>query len=134
MWIDIYLGPLEIIVYNVGTQFTSLEFVQNTKAIGSVTKCVLVKAHHLIGIVERYYRPLWRAYEIITKELPQVAKQITLQIAVKATNNTAGPNGLVPTLLVFGTFLRISINDTPLTTTIKRGKAIQKAIKEVVEL
>jgi hypothetical protein len=55
-------------------------------------------------------------------------------MAVKATNDTAGPDGLVLTLLVFGTFPRISINDTPLTTTIKRGKAIQKAIKEVAEL
>jgi hypothetical protein len=66
-----YLGPPEIIVHNAGTQFISLEFVQNAKAIGSVTKCVLVlvKAYYLIGIVERYYRPLWRAYEIITKEL-----------------------------------------------------------------
>ena len=73
-----YLGPPEMIIYNTGTQFISLEFVQNTKAIGSVTKCVLVKAHHSIGIVERYHRPLRRAYEIITKELPQVAKQITL--------------------------------------------------------
>ena len=55
-------------------------------------------------------------------------------MAVKATNDTAGPDGLIPTLLVFGTFPRISINDTPSTTTIERGKAIQKAIKEVVEL
>ena len=69
-----YLGPLEMIVHDVGTQFTSSEFVQNTKAIGSVTKCVPVEAHHLIGIVERYHGPLRRAYEIITKELPQVAK------------------------------------------------------------
>jgi hypothetical protein len=55
-------------------------------------------------------------------------------MAVKATNNTAGPNGLIPTLLVFSTFSRISINNTLLITTIKRGKAIQKAIKEVIEL
>ena len=129
-----YLGPLEMIVHDAGTQFTSSEFVQNIKAIGSVTKCVPVEAHHSIGIVERYHRPLRRAYEIITKELPQVAKQIVLQMAVKATNDTAGPDGLVPTLLVFGTFPRMSINDTPSTTTIERGKAIRKAIKEVVEL
>ena len=55
-------------------------------------------------------------------------------MAVKVTNNTAGPDSLVPTLLVFGTFSRISINNTPSTTTIKRGKAIKKAIKEVAEL
>jgi len=29
-------------------------------------------------------------------------------MAVKAINNTASPNGLVPTLLVYGAYLRIS--------------------------
>jgi hypothetical protein len=29
-------------------------------------------------------------------------------MAVKAVNNTAGPNELVPTLLVYGAYLRIS--------------------------
>jgi hypothetical protein len=29
-------------------------------------------------------------------------------MAVKAINNTAGPNGLVPTLLVYGAYPRIS--------------------------
>ena len=29
-------------------------------------------------------------------------------MAVKAINNTAGPNGLVPTFLVYGAYLRIS--------------------------
>jgi hypothetical protein len=29
-------------------------------------------------------------------------------MAVKAGNNTAGPNGLVPTLLVYRAYLRIS--------------------------
>ena len=45
-------------------------------------------------------------------------------MAVKVTNDTVGPDGLIPTLLVFGTFPRISINDTLLTITIKRGKVI----------
>jgi hypothetical protein len=29
-------------------------------------------------------------------------------MAVKAINDTTGPNGLVPTLLVYGAYLRIS--------------------------
>jgi hypothetical protein len=31
-----------------------------------------------------------------------------LQLAVKAVNDTASPNGLVPTLLVFGAYPRLS--------------------------
>ena len=34
-------------------------------------------------------------------------------MAVKAVNNTAGPDGLVPTLLVYGAYPRISNLDSP---------------------
>ena len=34
-------------------------------------------------------------------------------MAVKAINNTASPNGLVPTLLVYGAYLRINNLDPP---------------------
>jgi len=38
-------------------------------------------------------------------------------MAVKAVNNTASPNGLVPTLLVYGAYPRISKLD-PLTPSV----------------
>ena len=34
-------------------------------------------------------------------------------MAVKAVNDTTGPNGLVPTLLVYGAYPRISKLDPP---------------------
>jgi hypothetical protein len=34
-----------------------------------------VKAYHLIGLVKQYYVPLRRAYNILTKELPDVPKE-----------------------------------------------------------
>jgi hypothetical protein len=34
-------------------------------------------------------------------------------MAVKAVNNTASPNGLVPTLLVYGAYPKISKLDPP---------------------
>jgi hypothetical protein len=34
-------------------------------------------------------------------------------MAVKAVNNTVGPNGLVLTLLIYGAYLRISNLDPP---------------------
>jgi hypothetical protein len=52
------VGPPDSIVHDASTQFTSSEFIQNAKSIGSVTKYVLIKAHHSIGIVERYHAPL----------------------------------------------------------------------------
>ena len=37
----------------------------------------------------------------------------TLQMAVKVVNNTAGFDGLVPTFLVYGAYLKISNLDPP---------------------
>ena len=48
--------------------------------------------------------PLRCVYEIISSELKGTSKKLTLQIAVKAVNNSAGLNGLVPILLVFGAY------------------------------
>jgi hypothetical protein len=63
-----------------------------------------------------------------------VLKQFVLQIAIKAVNNTAGPDGLIPTLLVFSTYSRITITNTFSLMVTKRGKAIIKAIKQIAEL
>jgi hypothetical protein len=57
-----------------------------------------------------------------------------LQIAIKAVNDTAGPNGLVPTLLVFSTYPRMTTTNTPSLIVTERGKAITKAIKQIAEL
>ena len=55
-------------------------------------------------------------------------------MAVKAVNNTASPNGLVPTLLVYGAYLRISNLDPPTLSIIKRAAIIRKAMAEIVKL
>ena len=72
--------------------------------MGITTKTVLVEAYWSIKKVERYYVVLYCAYQIVSKELPNLDKEIALQIAIKAVNDTVGLNRLVPTLLVFGTF------------------------------
>jgi hypothetical protein len=45
-------------------------------------------------------------------------------MAIKAINNIAGLNSLVPTLLVFGAYPRITLADPPALLIIKRLKAI----------
>jgi hypothetical protein len=63
-----------------------------------------------------------------------VLKQFILQIAIKVINNIARPNGLISTLLVFGTYPQIAITDTLSLTVTKHSKAITKAIKQIAEL
>ena len=48
--------------------------------------------------------PLHYIYKIISLELKSVSKELTLQIAIKAINNSAGLDGLIPILLVFGAY------------------------------
>jgi len=67
-------------------------------------KEVPVKVYNSIGKVERYYAPLRRVYKIISLELKDASKELTLQMAVKAINDSAGPDGLVPILLVFSAY------------------------------
>ena len=55
-------------------------------------------------------------------------------MAVKAVNNTASPNRLVPTLLVYGAYLRISKLDPPALSVIERAAAIRKAMAKIVKL
>ena len=55
-------------------------------------------------------------------------------MAVKAINNLVGPNGIIPTLLVFGVYLWLTEID-PLSLSItKRTEAICVVIKEVCYL
>ena len=55
-------------------------------------------------------------------------------MAVKAINNTASPNGLVPTLLVYGAYPRISKLDPPAPSITDQAAAIRKAMAEIVKL
>jgi len=55
-------------------------------------------------------------------------------MAVKAVNDTTGPNGLVPTLLVYRAYLRISNLGPPALSIMEQAAAIRKAIAEIVKL
>ena len=93
-----------MIIYNTKKNFISKDFKYLAIIIGITTKTVPVEAHWSIRKVKCYYIVLHRAYQIISKELPNLDKEIALQIAIKAVNNTTGLNRLILTLLVFGTF------------------------------
>ena len=55
-------------------------------------------------------------------------------MAVKAINDTAGPNRLVFTLLVYGAYLRMSNLDPPALSIMEQAAVIQKVMVEIVKL
>jgi hypothetical protein len=52
-------------------------------------------------------------------------------MAVKAVNNIAGLDGIVPTLLVFGAYPQITGMDPPSLSIVQRAQVIREATKEV---
>jgi hypothetical protein len=52
----------------------------------------------------------------------------------KAINDTAGPNGLILTLLVFGAYLRIAESDALSPIITQRANAIKRAIEAIYKL
>ena len=72
-----------------------------------------------------------RVYKLFLKSFPEISKEERLALLVKCINNIVGPDGLVPTLLVFGVYLRILSSEGPLASILERAKAIEKGIKEV---
>jgi plasmid replication initiation protein len=113
-------------VYNAKKNFTATEFKQLASSMSIEVKKVLIKAYNSVGLVERYHTLLRCIYKILKAELKDehINKEMILQMAVKAVNDLARSDGIVLTLLVFGSYLRITEID-PLSPTIaKRAEAI----------
>jgi 1-deoxy-D-xylulose 5-phosphate reductoisomerase len=121
---------------DTGTNFVGTKFKQPAKQLSIEIKKVPVEAYNSISKVKRYYTPLRRAYKIIRIELKEerINDEVCLQIAVKVINNIAGLNSLVPTLLVFKAYPRITLANPPAPLIIKRSKAIQDIIRELRSL
>lgn len=130
LWIDTCQGPPDVITHDSGTNFASTEFRNEAKILGITCKQVPTEAHWSVGKVERCHAPLRRAFEILHAELSKITSpEAILQMSIKAVNDTAGPNGLVPTLLVFGAYPRINLDSPPSPLALKRAEAIQTAMK-----
>jgi hypothetical protein len=93
-----------------------------------------VEAHNSVRAVERYHGPIRRAYTIITTEIHDIDKDMALQMAFKAVNDLAGPDGLVPTLLVYGAYPRMSECEALTATIAQRALAVRKAMAEIQKL
>ena len=46
--------------------------------MGIKVRIIPIKAYNLVGIIERYYRLIHRAYSIIIIEIPDISKDIAL--------------------------------------------------------
>ena len=72
--------------------------------------------------------PIYRAYNIIVTEIRDLELEMALQMAFKAINDTAGPDSLVPTLLVYGAYPQITEHNAPSPTVTQHAVAVKKAM------
>jgi hypothetical protein len=109
--------------------------VANARILAIEVEKILIEAYNSIGKIKRYHGPLKRAFEVITADLSiSLAPEYVLQMAVKAVNDTAGHNGLIPIFLMFGTYPRLSLSSPSLPSLIVRANAVRKAMAEVRKL
>jgi hypothetical protein len=59
---------------------------------------------------------------------------MALQMAFKAINNIASPNGLILTLLVFGAYLRIVESDSLSLLVTQRASVIKRVMEAIRKL
>lgn len=65
-----------------------------------------VESHNSLGSGERYHGPLRRIFNKIKYDNSKMKRELVLSLTLKAINDTMGPEGLVPTLLVLGALPR----------------------------
>lgn len=70
-----------------------------------------IEDNHSIDVGERYHVPLGRVFNGIRIDNTGLSDDLTLRFAVKSVNDTMGPDGLDPSLLVYGRLLRFSGHD-----------------------
>jgi hypothetical protein len=56
--------------------------------------------------------------------------EAALEMAVKAANDTVNPEGLIPTLLVYGSYPR-NITNFPAAIQVERMRSIEEARKDI---
>lgn len=90
-----------------------------------------VESHSALGSEERYPAFLSRVYNKVQADSPNITPEQALALSLKAVNDTAGPSGLVRTLLVFGVMPQIPIQPQNLPNQAERMIALVNARKEM---
>lgn len=129
-WTTHYVGHPSMMRIDQGTQFTYIRWEARANAAGIILRTTGVESHNSLGLGERYHSPLRQIYLKIRTSEPTISPALALRLAVKTMNDTIGPNGLVHTLLVFGTLPRLPTGTSPFPDQDARHRALSTARRE----
>jgi transposase InsO family protein len=106
-WSRLFIGDPEELVTDQGSVFISKTFEELCRSCEILLIHTGTESHNSLAQGERFHDPLRRTYQKLQDEQPDCAPETLLQCALFAINSTAGPEGLVPCLLVFGSLPRV---------------------------
>jgi hypothetical protein len=89
----------------------SKEFQSWSAEAGISCHPIAVEQASSMGIGERIHGPLRRTFLKLKLQHPTAPKELLLDVALKGYNDSAGINGLVPTVLVYGAFPKLPLKD-----------------------
>ena len=104
-WASVYLGYPNPIRADSGSAFPSKFWKGVTTLQGNNVEISWVESHSSLGVGERSHDPLRQILDKIVSDHPRLDPEIAIRLAVKAINDTMGPEGVVPSLLVYGSLL-----------------------------
>lgn len=108
-----------------------MKWTRLCEKVGVEVKESGIEHHNTLGSGERYHDPLRRVFKKIMHESPKLDRHVALKLAVKAINDTMGPEGLVPSFIVFGCIPRFSTINSDLPGQKERIRALHQARKEI---
>ena len=111
-WITVFTGYPYIISHDQGPQFSAKYFQVACSQNGIISKGTLTQSHNSLGLCERYHSIIRQVYNKLKEEDPSQDEHTRLSLAVHAVNNTTGPGGLNPTILVYGSVPQLPLTDT----------------------
>jgi hypothetical protein len=129
-WATLYIGFPECILADQGSVFMATNWETACELSKIHLRHTGTEIHNSLGSGERFHSPLRRIYEKISLECPTIPEHVRLALSVKAMNDICGPEGLVPSLLVFGVLRHLPRITGALPHQSDRMKAIQMARKE----
>ena len=126
----LYIGFPETMLVDQGTVFLSNEWEGACHSSQIELRTTGVRSHNSLGTGETYHAMLRRIFKKAKMHHPELTKELTLSLSVKAMNDTAGPDGLIPTLLVFGALPRVPGLSSESPTQKERLRALETARSE----
>ena len=124
--------PHKVLV-DQGSAFGDL-FVNTAATTHTKVQMTGIEAHSSLGIGEHYHQSLRITFCKLKLEFPNIDPQLFLIMAVKALNDTLGPEGLVPSALVSGEYPSAytrSETPAPKATFLSRAQVANSALIEM---